>query len=385
MQLAQAGHGAESRTCPAIKTLLIVGPQPPPIGGSPLTVQAIIAELVRYPSIRVEVINTSPLRDVRKKMTGFNLEKVRRMLLIVSEYLQRVRSCSAVLVFANDLFTFTLVPVLLLLAHSFHKSFYIKPVGGSLDLYLAAQKKPFRKYLLNVLRSADGVLAQTQLLQAALTRLGCAKTYYLPGCRPPLQITRLPDRTREGLRLIFLAHITRDKGPLVLLEALQLLALRCTAEVNCDFYGPIHDEIREEFQRQLAATPNACYCGVAEAEAGSRLIAAYDALVLPTSFDAEGHPGVLIEAMHAAVPVISTQFRAIPELVTHGDNGLLVPVHDSQALADAIKQLALDHSLRQRMGQANYRRGHEFRSDVVVAQILKIIFPGETHESSFLT
>jgi glycosyltransferase involved in cell wall biosynthesis len=162
---------------------------------------------------------------------------------------------------------------------------------------------------------------------------------------------------------------------LFLLEALQLLAQRCDLRVNCDFYGPIHDEIRKEFLCQLDVTPNARYCGMAQAGSGPSVIAGYDALVLPTFFACEGHPGVIIEAMHAGVPVISTQHRAIPELVVDGENGILVPVRDSHALAEAIKQIALDRPLRERMGQANYRKGQEFHTEVVVAQMMKIIFP----------
>jgi glycosyltransferase involved in cell wall biosynthesis len=121
--------------------------------------------------------------------------------------------------------------------------------------------------------------------------------------------------------------------------------------------------------------PNVRHCGVAEAGTGTQLIANYDALILPTYYDTEGHPGVLIEAMHASVPVISTQIRTLSELVTNGENGFLVPPRDSRALADAIKQIAVDPALRAKMGEANHRRGKEFRADVVVAQLVKIVFP----------
>jgi glycosyltransferase involved in cell wall biosynthesis len=79
--------------------------------------------------------------------------------------------------------------------------------------------------------------------------------------------------------------------------------------------------------------------------------------------------------MHAGVPIISTQIRTIPELVTQGENGILVPARNSPALAEAIKQIALDRPLREKMGQTNFLRGYEFRSDVVVAQMLNIMLP----------
>jgi glycosyltransferase involved in cell wall biosynthesis len=78
--------------------------------------------------------------------------------------------------------------------------------------------------------------------------------------------------------------------------------------------------------------------------------------------------------MMAGVPVISTRHGSIPDLIAHGENGLLVPVRDSRALAEAITQIALDHNQRKRMGEANFARGHEFRTDVVVPKMLGIMF-----------
>lgn len=358
-----------------MKTLLIVGPKPPPIGGSPLTVQAMLEELALYPSVHVILISSSPALDVRKKMTGFNFEKIRRSVLILPQYLSKIGHCDVVLVFANDLFAITLAPLLLLIARLFHKPFYLKPVGAGLDLFINSQKKILREYLLFVLRATDGILTQTKLLKGDLNKLGCTNAYYLPGCRPLAAITTAPKQYSSELHMIFLGHITRCKGPLVLLDALKTIPQICDEQVICDFFGPIHDEIHDEFLNELKAVPNAHYCGVAEAGTGPQLIAQYDALVLPTYYETEGHPGVLIEAMHAGVPVISTQVRTFPELITNGINGFLVPTRDSQHLAEAIHLLAEHPELRKKMGEANHLKGQEFRADTVVAHLLKIIFP----------
>lgn len=361
-----------------MKTLLFVGPKPPPIGGSPLTVQAMLEELSLYPSIQVKLITTSPGLDVRKKMTGFNFEKVWRSLVILPKYLYEIPRSDAVLVFANDLFAITLAPLLLFVAHLFRKPFYLKPVGAGLDLYINAKKKILRQYLLSVLRATAGILTQTQLLKDNLNKLGCPNAYYLPGCRPLVPLSPVQRDWDAHLRLIFLGHITRLKGPLVLLESLKSLPQICDQEVTCDFYGPIHDDFRDEFLRELETTPSAYYCGVAEPGIGPQLISEYDALVLPTYFSTEGHPGVIIEAMHGGVPVISTQVRTFSELITSGLNGFLVPTQDSHSLAEAIYLLAVDPILTKKMGEANHLKGREFRADTVVQQMLKIIFPNSS-------
>jgi glycosyltransferase involved in cell wall biosynthesis len=176
--------------------------------------------------------------------------------------------------------------------------------------------------------------------------------------------------------MIYLGHVTRLKGLLVLFDALKIVSETCDKQVTCDFYGPIHDDIHDEFLNGLKSNLNIRYCGVAQAGTGPQLIAQYDALVLPTYYDTEGHPGVLIEAMNAGVPIISTQVRTFPELITNGINGLLVPTKDSHALAESIRLLAVDPGLRRKMGEANRLKGLEFRAEAVVAQMLKIVFPG---------
>ncbi len=375
MQQIKSLQNVQTQAVTADKRLLFVGPKPPPIGGSPLTVQAMLGEFVHYPSLKVRVINTSPGLDVRKKMTGFNFEKVRRTVMILPQFLFEIGRCDAVLVFANDLFAITLAPILLFIARLFRKPFYLKPVGAGLDLYINAQKKPLREYLLWVLRSTDGILTQTKLLRDDLHKMGCPNAHYLPGCRPLAAVDPNARVHSDEFRLVYLGHITRLKGPLYLLEALRQYKKMCDVPLVCDFYGPIHDEIRDEFLAGLETLPNVHYCGVAEAGTGPQLIARYDALVLPTYYDTEGHPGVLIEAMHAGVPVISTQVRTFPELIKNGWNGFLVPTKNSYALAEAILLLAGNPAMRREMGQANHLKGQEFRADSVVASLLKIVFP----------
>jgi glycosyltransferase involved in cell wall biosynthesis len=358
----------------ATKTLLIVGPQPPPMGGATATVQSFLAALREQPFIRVSLVSTRLPHKYRKKKFLFEPRTILRAVFILTQYLKHIGSCDAVLVLGNNSLSLTLVPVLLLFARLYAKSFYLKPIGGDLDLYLESQNKLLQTYLVNVLKMIDGVLPQTRQLQMKLSERGCDNTYYIPGYRPAAPMARQQTDVSEVFRLIFLSQIKREKGPLVLLEALRLIDKERDIRMTCDFYGPIYEEEQQEFHRELERTPGARYCGVAEVGIASSLVGAYDTLVLPTYFQSEGHPGVIIEAMQAGVPVISTMHRAIPELITHGENGLLVPIQDSQALAEAIKQMALDAPLRKRMGEANYMKGQGFRTEAVVPTILKLIF-----------
>jgi glycosyltransferase involved in cell wall biosynthesis len=71
--------------------------------------------------------------------------------------------------------------------------------------------------------------------------------------------------------------------------------------------------------------------------------------------DRDGVPNVLVEAMACALPVVATSTGGVPELVRHGDNGLLAEPHDVVAVTCHLGKLLHDRALRQRLGAAARR------------------------------
>ena len=87
----------------------------------------------------------------------------------------------------------------------------------------------------------------------------------------------------------------------------------------------------------------------------------------------EGLPKSLLEAMACGRPCITTDTSGCREAVCHEDNGLLVPVKDSKALANAIQQLLDNKSERLSMGRRGRQRAvEEFADQVVNTQTLAV-------------
>ncbi|RME43883.1 MAG: glycosyltransferase [Chloroflexi bacterium] len=101
---------------------------------------------------------------------------------------------------------------------------------------------------------------------------------------------------------------------------------------------------------------------------------AADLFVLPSSHRSEAFGIVLLEAMAAGVPVISTELGTGTSWVNqHEQTGLVVPPCDSAALAEAINSLLADPERRARMGQAAAARAaSHFDISVVVDQLLRV-------------
>jgi glycosyltransferase involved in cell wall biosynthesis len=171
----------------------------------------------------------------------------------------------------------------------------------------------------------------------------------------------VPDRGERasGSRLLYLSNMIETKGPLVLVEALGLLRARgiafeatfAGAEFNDGCLDRFHEAIR-----RLGLERQVHYVGPAYDEAKHRLLDEHDVFVFPTCNDA--FPLVVLEAMQAGIPVVTTHEGAIPEIIEDGETGLLVPQRDPPALANCLEALLSDPGMQRRMG-ARGRLLHE--------------------------
>jgi glycosyltransferase involved in cell wall biosynthesis len=84
------------------------------------------------------------------------------------------------------------------------------------------------------------------------------------------------------------------------------------------------------------------------------LLAVMDLFVLASH--REGYPRAAMEAAAMGLPIVATDIRGCREVVAHGENGLLVPARDADALARAIERIGGDAELRAAMGAASRAR-----------------------------
>lgn len=95
----------------------------------------------------------------------------------------------------------------------------------------------------------------------------------------------------------------------------------------------------------------------------------------------ENMPHVLIEALSVGTPVIATAVGGVPEIVVDGENGLLVPPGDPNAITGAVRRLLSDAELRTRLRAAAAPSVARFAPDRVIDE-LETILARAAHTSS---
>jgi glycosyltransferase involved in cell wall biosynthesis len=166
--------------------------------------------------------------------------------------------------------------------------------------------------------------------------------------------------------IVAVGRLIAKKGFVDLLRACRLL-MELGKSFRCEIFGegPLEQELREELAR-LDLQRSIELPGARPQHEIREHLAAATAFVLPSVIDPDGGmdnlPTVIMEAMAAGLPVISTSIGGIPEMVIQNETGFLVPPGDIAALAGAIERVANDRSLARKLGQAGYERAQRLFS-----------------------
>jgi glycosyltransferase involved in cell wall biosynthesis len=161
---------------------------------------------------------------------------------------------------------------------------------------------------------------------------------------------------QDQFSIVCVGKLHEVKGQTYVIEACRLLA-EAGIDLVCTLVGDGPD--RQALARQIAESGldgRVTILGEQDRVQIAALLSSAQALVAPSvrtrSGKREGIPVVLMEAMSAGLPVVASRLSGIPELVEDGISGLLVPPGDAAALADALRRLNDDPSLRRRLGSA---------------------------------
>ena len=176
--------------------------------------------------------------------------------------------------------------------------------------------------------------------------------------------------TGERLEILTVCRLVHKKGVDTLISAIARLPRDARLTIAGD--GPEQARL-EALTRALGCERRVRFLGGVDNDTVRRLMQEEaHVFALPcrtdSSGDRDGVPVVLIEAMACSLPVISGDLPAIRELITHGEDGLLVPPDDSAALSEELSRLTDER--REELGRAARSKvEREFSLDTTVERL----------------
>ena len=162
-------------------------------------------------------------------------------------------------------------------------------------------------------------------------------------------------QTAGPIEILFVGNLYESKGTLEIVEAAGRLHARGVS-FRLTMAGGLPDEATgrrlDRAIEDAGIAGQTELAGVVGVEEKAELYTRSDIFCFPTHYEAEGMPLVILEAMSAGLPVVSTRWRSIPNVVTEGCDGHLVDPGDTDGLADHLARLSTDEAGRRAMGSA---------------------------------
>jgi glycosyltransferase involved in cell wall biosynthesis len=188
----------------------------------------------------------------------------------------------------------------------------------------------------------------------------------------------LKDFPNKGVKLVLLNRLEPVKRVADFLTVVDKLR-RKGVEVSCVVagFGVLEKQLREQLSKMRL---DDCANMVGFSSHPYGLIAASDIVVLCS--EKEGIPRSIMEAMALEKPVVATDVLGTEELVTDGETGLLVPVGDTDKMAEKIKLFADDAGLRAKMGAAGLNKVKEHFNDKIVTNVLHTFYLREIEKET---
>jgi glycosyltransferase involved in cell wall biosynthesis len=369
-------------------TTIILGRFPPPIDGQTVAT-AQLAHLLE-PTLPITRVDVSPQEDHVLPDVRFRPQRV-------AHYLRRARGLAGSLKDrpqATILWTNISPSCLghyrdwLTTVGAFNSDQRVFAVVHHGDFHRLFEQRGTRHLSRLLIKRLEGVVFLTErLAQRCAAWIPASKRHVIPNSigedRIPTDdevVRKQQDHTDDReLRLLFVSNMIPSKGFADLVDAAHLLKAKGTSlhvrmvgrwpseAAAHAFRADLHAKELDDVVRHFGTIPDA-----------ERMKALYlwaDAVVLPTYYPTEAQPLVLLEALSAGTPVITTRHGGIPEIISEGVEGSFVPHRSPAAIAEAALSLLQREVWIERSQAARRRFLDSYSPQAVRRQWLHLVRP----------
>ena len=366
--------------------VLVIGPAPYREGGNRVTFELTLEYIAGLPLSAVHHFDLPVHRPLYDESGGPGRLSHPRTVIDVLRAVSLVPRVDNVVFFGSSNVCFSYGLVFMLCAKLFRKRCAVRITGGRAVLATRLLPAFVRSACLFMARAADVFLVQTEVARDDLPPRLRSKAVVVRGFRPRPPPGPPPVRRREGA--MSFACVTRakpngrrpeaeEKGLDVLLDAVELVRASFARQSGpasmegtaLHVYGPVSADLVERMRNR----PDVILHGFMPNDRFRGALRQHDALVFPSRYFFDGHPGAIIEAFMAGLPVIASDLPGPCEIVRHEVNGLVVRTGDANALAVAMIRLSSDGALRRRLAAGARASASDFDQDKVLPELVRAL------------
>lgn len=360
--------------------VLFFTPTPPPYAGPEVNSKIILKALGEIDT-QFEIVHLkSNIRKENLKKGIFDFEGVIAFLCIYFKFLHRLlfsRPRIVYLLLSSSKVGFMRDAALIFTASRFGKVVVAHYRGGNFRNFYNSSTPLYKKLIETIMNRVDTVIVLANNLKFMFAKLVDPERIKVLYNGLPMEeyssIERKP-HDKNAATILFMGHLTFPKGFYDIIKAykrlrntypnIRLVFAGSLPEARPTLHEFLTSPYKEYFLSHIdeitndtlsfienAAFYNAQYLGFVSDEKKIRVFADADIFVFPSY--TEGFPMVVLEAMAAGLPVVTTPVGALPEILEDNVNGFFVKIGDVNDMVERIEKLIIDEGLRKEIGVHN--------------------------------
>jgi glycosyltransferase involved in cell wall biosynthesis len=229
----------------------------------------------------------------------------------------------------------------------------MRAFGGSFDEQYQKLPSFYQWWMRRTYFQADMCLLESHRMVNFFASIGAHRPEWFSNYTRDAGLNQTTPYKSKCEKIVFLGRVVKEKGIDTILDA----ASELESEVTIDIYGPLSRDYTPEKINTLGGD-RVTYRGLLSPEEIVEKLWDYDALVLPTYWPGEGYPAVVLEAYAHGIPVITTCWLVLEEIVDE-TSGILIEPQKPDQLSDAINRLHNNEQLYQTLQLgARSKAGH---------------------------
>ena len=167
------------------------------------------------------------------------------------------------------------------------------------------------------------------------------------------------EKDNSKIKCVFTGRMVEDKGVLVIFEAAKILKEKYSEKIEFWLCGDLDANPKALKKEQIESECDGIYVKWLGFQRNIKEILSQCHIMIFPSFYMEGLPKSVIDAEAIGLPVITTDWVGCRDTVIDGQNGFLIPIKNSQILAEKIATLVDNPELRKNMGKAARKYAEE--------------------------